>query len=126
MASERERAKEEYLILREKALKVEKKYSLIKMLSDILYMLCGGVIIGALIYMFSVWTQIEGGDRVVRILLFAAGFVGATPVVKNAALRMEKTKAGAVLEVLLLLALLLVCTAYLVDGSFSPFLYFRF
>ena len=59
-------------------------------------------------------------------LLFAAGFVGATPVVKNAALRMEKTKAGEVLEVLLLLALLLVCTAYLVDGSFSPFLYFRF
>ena len=72
MASERERAKEEYLILREKALKVEKKYSLIKMLSDILYMLCGGVIIGALIYMFSVWTQIEGGDRVLRILLFVA------------------------------------------------------
>ena len=59
-------------------------------------------------------------------LLFAAGFVGATPVVKNAALRMEKTKAGAVLEVLLLIGLLLVCTAYLVDGSFSPFLYFRF
>ena len=26
----------------------------------------------------------------------------------------------------LLLALLLVCTAYLVDGSFNPFLYFRF
>ena len=74
MASERERAKEEYLVLREKALKVEKKYRLIKMLSDILYMLCGGVIIGALIYMFSVWTQIEGGDRVLRILLFVAAF----------------------------------------------------
>ena len=28
--------------------------------------------------------------------------------------------------VLVLAALLLVCTAYLVDGSFSPFLYFRF
>ena len=27
---------------------------------------------------------------------------------------------------LVLLALLLLCTAYLVDGSFSPFLYFRF
>jgi alginate O-acetyltransferase complex protein AlgI len=26
----------------------------------------------------------------------------------------------------LLLALLAVCTAYLVDGSFNPFLYFRF
>ena len=59
-------------------------------------------------------------------LLFAVGFVGTTPVVKNTALRMEKTKAGAVLEMLLLMGLLLVCTAYLVDGSFSPFLYFRF
>jgi len=59
-------------------------------------------------------------------LLFAAGFVGATPVVKQAALRIGKTKAGGILEVLLLLGILLVCTAYLVDGSFSPFLYFRF
>ena len=59
-------------------------------------------------------------------LLFAVGFVGATPVVKHTALRIEKTKVGAVLEVLLLIGLLLVCTAYLVDGSFSPFLYFRF
>ena len=59
-------------------------------------------------------------------LLFAAGFVGATPLVKNAALRLEKTKVGAVLEVLLMAGLLLVATAYLVDGSFSPFLYFRF
>ena len=59
-------------------------------------------------------------------LLFAVGFVGATPVVKNTALRLEKTKVGAVLEVILLIGILLVCTAYLVDGSFSPFLYFRF
>ena len=28
--------------------------------------------------------------------------------------------------VLLMIGILLVCTAYLVDGSFSPFLYFRF
>ena len=59
-------------------------------------------------------------------LLFVIGFVGATPVVKNAALRIEKTRIGAALEILLLAGLLLVCTAYLVDGSFSPFLYFRF
>ena len=59
-------------------------------------------------------------------LLFVIGFVGATPVVKNAALWIEKTRIGAVLEILLLAGLLLVCTAYLVDGSFSPFLYFRF
>ena len=31
-----------------------------------------------------------------------------------------------ILEPLILMGLLLVCTAYLVDGSFSPFLYFRF
>ena len=51
--------------------------------------------------------------------------MGATPVVKNTALRIGKTKVGGVLEVLLLITILLVCTAYLVDGSFSPFLYFR-
>ena len=59
-------------------------------------------------------------------LLFVVGFVGATPLVKHTAIRIGKTKAGAVLEVLLLIGILLVCTAYLVDGSFSPFLYFRF
>ena len=59
-------------------------------------------------------------------LLFLVGFVGATPVVKNTALRISERKVGSVLEVLLLVVLLLVCTAYLVDGSFSPFLYFRF
>ena len=59
-------------------------------------------------------------------LLFLAGFVGAAPVGKNAALSLERTKAGPLLEILLLAGLLLVCTAYLVDGSFSPFLYFRF
>ena len=30
------------------------------------------------------------------------------------------------LDAAAMLALLLVCTAYLVDGSFNPFLYFRF
>ena len=59
-------------------------------------------------------------------LLFLAGFVGATPLVRDAANRIAKTRVGAILEPLLLILLLLVCTAYLVDGSFSPFLYFRF
>ena len=59
-------------------------------------------------------------------VLFILGFVGATPLVKNLAIRLEKTTAGAVLEPILTIAALLVCTAYLVDGSFSPFLYFRF
>ena len=59
-------------------------------------------------------------------LLFLLGFVGATPVVRNAADRLYKTWWGQLLEPLVLMGLLLVCTAYLVDGSFSPFLYFRF
>ncbi len=59
-------------------------------------------------------------------VLFAAGFLGATPVVKTAANKIAAKGGGAVLEVLLMLVLLMVCTAYLVDGSFSPFLYFRF
>ena len=59
-------------------------------------------------------------------LLFAAGILGATPVVKKWAEKIRSTRFGGVLEMLLLLGLLTVCTAYLVDGSFSPFLYFRF
>ena len=59
-------------------------------------------------------------------VLFLLGFVGATPLVRNTASRLEKYKVTAVLEPLVLLALLLVCSGYLVDGSFSPFLYFRF
>ena len=59
-------------------------------------------------------------------VLFLVGFVGATPLVRDMAQRIGKTRLGAVLEPLVLLLLLLVCTGYLVDGSFSPFLYFRF
>ncbi len=59
-------------------------------------------------------------------VLFVAGIVGATPLVKHAASRIYQTKIGAVLEPIVLILLLLICSAYLVDGSFSPFLYFRF
>ena len=59
-------------------------------------------------------------------LLFLLGFIGSTPVVRDTARRIGETRIGAVLEPLVLILLLLVCTGYLVDGSFSPFLYFRF
>ena len=56
--------------------------------------------------------------------------IGSTPIVKNLALRLEAgTKSGKVIKVLepvAVAALLVVMTAYLVDGSFNPFLYFRF
>ncbi len=63
-------------------------------------------------------------------VVFVLAVIGATPVVKKLAIRFsesEKTKkiAGA-LEAPVMIVLLLLVTAYLVDGSFSPFLYFRF
>lgn len=58
------------------------------------------------------------------------GMICSTPVLKNLAQKLQKTRAGAialsVLEPLMLAVLILVVTAYLVDGSFNPFLYFRF
>ncbi len=59
-------------------------------------------------------------------VLFLAAFVGSTPVVCNLGRKLSQKRIGAILEPVLLLLLLLVCTAYLVDGSFNPFLYFRF
>ena len=59
-------------------------------------------------------------------ILFAIGIFGATPVLKNALTKVENTKTVAMLEPAALLILLALCTAYLVDGSFNPFLYFRF
>ena len=58
--------------------------------------------------------------------LFLMAFAGATPVVRDTARKIGETSWGAVLEVVLMAVLLIVCSAYLVDGSFSPFLYFRF
>lgn len=58
------------------------------------------------------------------------GAVGATPLPALAVERLRKNSGGArvinTLEPVVLLLLLAVCTAYLVDGSFNPFLYFRF
>ncbi len=59
-------------------------------------------------------------------VLFVLGIVGATPIVRDTARKLSETKAGAILEPVLMAALLIICAAYLVDGSFSPFLYFRF
>ena len=61
---------------------------------------------------------------------FLIAAVGATPVCKNLICRLTQTKSGAramtVLQPAWLLLLLAACTAFLVDGSFNPFLYFRF
>ena len=62
-------------------------------------------------------------------VLFLAGFIGSTPLLKNLTVKLTEEKyprVMALIEPVFLLLLLLVCTAYLVDGSFNPFLYFRF
>ncbi len=63
-------------------------------------------------------------------VILLLGVIGATPIVKKLAVRFsegEKTaKIFDVLRPVVLVALLTVTTAYLVDGSFNPFLYFRF
>ena len=59
-------------------------------------------------------------------VLFCVGILGATPVVRDLARKAAQSKLGPVLELVFLASLLILATAYLVDGSFSPFLYFRF
>ena len=58
-------------------------------------------------------------------IVLASALIGATSLVKNLAVRLPE-RVARWLEPVVLAALLLVCTAYLVDGSFNPFLYFRF
>ena len=61
-------------------------------------------------------------------VLLIAAIIGATPLVKRGAqwLHDRCPKLMIVVEPVILAALLLVVTGYLVDGSFNPFLYFRF
>ena len=72
--------------------------------------------------------------RSYAILLILA-LIGATPLVKSIANRIMTaqwtestlgTVLSTALELLVLIVLFVVSTAYLVDGSFNPFLYFRF
>ena len=57
-------------------------------------------------------------------VLLILGALGATPLPGRLYQRWSKGLQW--IEPLLLALLLLLCTAYLVDGSFNPFLYFRF
>ncbi len=63
-------------------------------------------------------------------VLLLLAVAGATPLAKSLCAAVQRSRAGktalAVLEPVGLTALLAVCTAFLVDGSFNPFLYFRF
>ena len=76
------------------------------------------------------WSGETGYYLVSYMFVLAAALIGATPLVKTLVLKIKATKVGGVvidvLEPIFVVAMLLVVTAYFVDGSFSPFLYFRF
>ncbi len=63
-------------------------------------------------------------------ILIACAIFGATPVLKTTVLKLKENKTANMImniaEPVLHVVLLLIVTAYFVDGSFSPFLYFRF
>lgn len=64
------------------------------------------------------------------LVIILLAIVGATPAFKSLYnfLRQKKyaSKVIGVLEPIAVVILLIICTAFLVDGSFNPFLYFRF
>lgn len=58
-------------------------------------------------------------------LLIIIAVIGSTPLPYKLASKLD-SRAAVVLQPLYVIILLVICTAYLVDGSFNPFLYFRF
>ncbi|MDO4488172.1 MAG: MBOAT family O-acyltransferase [Eubacteriales bacterium] len=64
------------------------------------------------------------------ILILVVAIIGATPLCKNTILKIKENEKAAriinILEPVFVLMILMLATAYFVDGSFSPFLYFRF
>ncbi len=63
-------------------------------------------------------------------VLFFIAIIGSTPLLKNICIKLKDWKVGTALldmaEPVVMIALLLGVTAYLIDSSFNPFLYFRF
>ena len=63
-------------------------------------------------------------------VLLIVSMIGATPILKNIIQKINKNVTGqkviSTINSILNIVLLVVVTAYLIDGSFNPFLYFRF
>ena len=63
-------------------------------------------------------------------LILVVAVIGATPVPGLLVKKLQETKYGktavSILAPVFAAGILVLCTAYLVDGSFNPFLYFRF
>ncbi|MEE1014793.1 MAG: MBOAT family O-acyltransferase [Lachnospiraceae bacterium] len=63
-------------------------------------------------------------------ILLISAVIGSTPIIKNVVMKTTAASYGkkvfVVVRPIVLLLILAVCTAYLIDSSFNPFLYFRF
>ncbi len=59
-------------------------------------------------------------------VLLVVAFIGATPLCSKLFKKIQKNAFVQIIEVIGVAAVLILSTAYLVDGSFNPFLYFRF
>lgn len=63
------------------------------------------------------------------LVLLIISIIGATPLFKIIIGKLKETKLKVVIDIfepIYLISLLLLCTAFLIDASFNPFLYFRF
>lgn len=64
------------------------------------------------------------------LIILIISCIGATPILKNIVLKIKNNKYGKniinILEPIFIIIIMIIVTAYLVDNSFNPFLYFRF
>ena len=60
------------------------------------------------------------------LVVILIGIIGATPIIKNIVKKEKIKKIINGLEPIYLFSILLLSTSYIIDGSFNPFLYFRF
>ena len=78
----------------------------------------------------SFWTADTGYYLASYAPVLICGIFGATPIVKSLVLKIKSNEKAErvinILEPIFHVAVLIIVTAYFVDGSFSPFLYFRF
>ncbi len=73
----------------------------------------------------GVLTPVDGYNAASFAVMFAIAFFACTPLLSNIFKKLSPNAKNVVTPVLVVLALV-VCTAYLVDATYNPFLYFRF
>ncbi len=70
-------------------------------------------------------SSVDGYYFITFALMFVISFVACTPLAKNLFSKLPQKTKSIITPALIVLGLV-VCTAYLVDATYNPFLYFRF